>query len=95
MRNRPNPPLEHMGKAEMMQKIRACQFVLRDLALYLDTHPHDQNALRHFLMHRDEWQMYADAYAERFGVLRMEQVEESPGWTAWSSTPFPWEKEAN
>jgi regulator of sirC expression with transglutaminase-like and TPR domain len=32
-------------KEEMLQQIRCCDFAINELALYLDTHPTDDNAL--------------------------------------------------
>lgn len=84
-----------MQKDELMCRIRASQFAMRDLALYLDTHTDDADALEHFNMHNAEFQQAAEEYARRFGALRQSDVTMSPeGWAAWSRTPWPWDKEA-
>lgn len=87
--------LETMEKDELMQHIRSCSFMMMDLALYLDTHPTDQEALAHFIEHRDMYNKYMDAFSARYGALRKAQVRSADGWASWSNTPWPWEKEAN
>ncbi len=87
--------LEAMGKAELMRMVQMHQFAMHDLALYLDTHPTDADALEQLLMHRDECKKAGKAYVKRFGALKMNQVCAEDGWAAWSNTPWPWEKEAN
>ncbi len=95
MEKTPLPSLDSMGKAELMCTAQSHAFAMRDLALYLDTHPTDAEALEAFTEHRCEYKKYADAYAERYGALSMMQVGTEDGWAAWSNTPWPWEKEAN
>ena len=87
--------LDSMGRAELLGKAQSHAFAMRDLALYLDTHPTDVNALARFSEHRCAYQKYADAFAARFGALTVTQIGSEDGWAAWSNTPWPWEKEAN
>lgn len=87
--------LQTMERAELLRHVQECSFMMLDLALYLDTHPTDMQALTLFQQHRDMYRQYADAYAARFGALRKDQIGDAEGWAAWSNTPFPWEKEAN
>lgn len=91
----PEQSLDTMERDELLRNVQQCCFMMTDLALYLDTHPTDKDALAHFMMHRDMYEKYADAYAKRFGALCRKQVCADEGWAAWSNTPFPWEKEAN
>lgn len=87
--------LDSMEKAELLRQVQMHQFSMHDLALYLDTHPTDSEALDALLLHREAYEKAADAYVKRFGALCKEQVGRENGWAAWSNTPFPWEKEAN
>lgn len=91
----PEQSLDTMERDELLRHVQQCSFMMTDLALYLDTHPTDADALARFMMHRDMYQQYADAYAARFGALCQKQIGADEGWPAWSNTPFPWEKEAN
>jgi len=87
--------LDSMGRAELLGKAQSHAFAMRDLALYLDTHPTDAKALERFTEHQSAYQKYADAFAARFGALTMTQIGTEDGWAAWSNTPWPWEKEVN
>ena len=87
--------LDKMARAELLTHVQECRFMMTDLALYLDTHPTDADALDLYREHAAMYQAYADAYAARFGALSQCQVTENDGWAAWSNTPWPWEKEAN
>ena len=91
----PEQSLDTMERDDLLRLVQQCSFMMQDLALYLDTHPTDKEALSRFMMHRDMYQQYADAYAARFGALCQKQIGADEGWPAWSNTPFPWEKEAN
>ena len=87
--------LDTMEKRELLRQVQMHQFSMHDLALYLDTHPTDTDALDALMMHREAFEKAAAVYVRRFGALRKEQVEPENGWAAWSNTPWPWEKEAN
>ena len=95
MAQMPSKSLDTMGKAELLCKAQANAFAMRDLMLYLDTHPTDADALNAYLAHKEAYAEYADAYAKRFGALTPMQIGKEDGWAAWSNTPWPWEKEAN
>jgi len=92
---KPQQSLEQMPKAELLRRVQEHSFYMRDLGLFLDSHPTDGQALALFRAHADAYREAADVYARRFGALRWEQVDETDGWCAWSNTPWPWEKEAN
>ncbi|MBR3267475.1 MAG: spore coat protein CotJB [Oscillospiraceae bacterium] len=95
MAETPLQSLDTMGKAELMNLTQSRAFAMRDLALYLDTHPTDSNALNQFLESKRDYEKYAKIYSERYGALSMSRVCEENGWPSWSNTPWPWEKEAN
>lgn len=84
-----------MPRAELLQQILAASFTMRDLALYLDTHPDCENGIGHYQMQAAVLEDAIDAYTKRFGALRMYDIPKSAeGWAAWAQTPWPWEKEA-
>ena len=92
---KPQQSLDAMPKAELLRCVQEHCFYMRDLALYLDSHPTDGQALALFREHAAQYQKAADVYAERFGALHWNQVNDADGWAAWTNTPWPWEKEAN
>ena len=89
------PSLDTMAKDDLLRTVQAHSFAMYDLALYLDTHPTDKEALETYLAHKEDCRRAAQKYAERFGALDMQQIGKKDGWAAWSNTPWPWEKEAN
>ena len=91
----PSKSWDSMGRAELLRVVQANQFAVRDLMLYLDTHPTDANALSELLRRRQDAADAADVYAKRFGALTVMHVNDEDGWVSWSNTPWPWEKEAN
>ncbi len=85
-------PMDAMGRDELKLWIQQLQFTMRDLALYLDTHPEDVNAHRYYLDAQQRWKQALAAYKERFGIQFQEQICDRTEWSAWVSTPWPWEK---
>ncbi len=84
-----------MPRDELLKLIHASGFTMRDLALYLDTHPDCEDALAHYTMQAEALEAAMSAYAQRFGALRQCDIPQSPnGWSAWAQTAWPWEKEA-
>ena len=63
-------------KQILMKKINESSFALYDTALYLDTHPCDQEALAYYhkCMHIRKEAM--KIYCEKFGPLQIDQVNE-------------------
>ena len=86
---------DKMAKAELLRCIQQHSFAMRDLGIYLDTHPIDQKALAAFQSHAEACKVLTEVFADRFGALCQMQVRDAYGWAAWSNTPWPWEKEAN
>ncbi len=77
---------------QLLRAVTEASFVLDDTILYLDTHPCDEDALRHYEKYRDIRNRLAAEYARRFAPLTEEQVDVKNKWT-WVTTPWPWEVE--
>lgn len=76
-----------------LSELQAMAFVLQELALYLDTHREDTEALE---MYRAYQRLYRDGAAEytrRFGPLNHLTPEE--GAYRWLDDPWPWELAGN
>ncbi len=95
IRNSPQRRLDAMSRNELAQWIRQLQFTMRDIALFLDTHPDDPNAHRSYLNALSKWKEALAVYHDRFGLQFQEQLCEHTDWHAWTSAPWPWEKEDN
>lgn len=95
MMQRQEKSLASMERAELLRIVQTHQFSMHDLALYLDTHPTDQEALKRYLSHKEQWEQASAVFVRRFGALKTDQINAEDGWAAWSNTPWPWTKEAN
>lgn len=76
---------------ELVERIRAYQFALYDLALFMDSHPHDRQAMQLRSVYRQKLHQLIDAYEQHYGplVMTMNDVEDS--WEEWVRDPWPWD----
>ncbi len=81
-------------QCELMRKIQKYDFALYDLMLYLDTHPHCQEALQLYDQYRKKRKNAVDAYVKEFGSIKALQSSTNKKWD-WGEGPYPWEREAN
>ena len=68
--NKPNRP-QQMTRNELFNWVSMLGFCAFDMALYLDTHPDDEEALNYFNQCNELYRSAKDAYEEQFGSLRM------------------------
>lgn len=81
------------NRCALMRKIETVSFAMDDLRLYLDTHPHDRQALALFEEYRVTRQRAIAEYTECYGpVTSYEVLPGKDGWT-WNCGPMPWEAE--
>ena len=76
-------------RREMINNIKALDFAIIELGLYLDTHPEDQRAL---CMHRDYCKQVKDLkdkYQKMYGPLTI--FYPCNKWR-WLEQPWPWER---
>ena len=80
---------EESTREEMAMQIKAYQFAVTDIALYLDTHPEDERAL---CLHREysrSLKDLRDKYQKAYGPLTIEYPCNK--WR-WLEEPWPWER---
>ena len=80
---------EDMKREELAMAIKAYQFAVTDIALYLDTHPDDEKAL---CLHREytrKLKDLRDKYQKVYGPLTIEYPCNK--WR-WLEEPWPWER---
>ena len=84
------------NRAVLLHKISKAGFVMGELVLYLDTHPADIHALRHFEFYRNKHDELTREYERRYGPLTAEAASgsETGRWN-WIDGPWPWEREYN
>ena len=76
-------------RREMMQEIRALEFAINELALYLDTHPEDQKALCLHRKYCKKVKELKDKYQKVYGPLTINFPCNK--WR-WLEEPWPWER---
>ena len=78
------------GGDALTKKLQSVEFVLYELALYLDAYPESNEALAlyHDLLAMRN-QLVAE-YQSSYGPLTMYGNESVTSWD-WASTPWPWE----
>lgn len=80
--------------ATLMSDMQTLGFVIQELALYLDTHRDDHEAL---LLYRQYQKAYAekkDEYEKKHGPLSHECISNSRNYE-WLDEPWPWEYAKN
>ena len=78
-------------KEKLMLKIQSCSFAMKEAELFLDTHPTCAEAIEYYKKHREMNEQYVKEYAEKYGVITMDQQSSDKKWS-WVETPFPWER---
>ena len=81
-----------MSRQELYTKLQEISFVLYDLALFLDSHPHNQAALEFFHDNQALYDKYSREYQNSYGPMTIFDVDTTDGWT-WTQGPWPWEVE--
>lgn len=97
----PGLDLPFMGKVNTgekaetpMTELQALAFAVQELALYLDTHRDDKEALQ---LYRDYQKLYERGrmeFSKKYGPLTHAQVSESADYN-WLDDPWPWEFHGN
>lgn len=73
----------------ILLEIMEASFVLDETALYLNTHPNDERALRLHNNTSSQYHQLMDMYQSRYGLLRNDGMSRDP----WSyiNDPWPWD----
>ncbi|HEY5562696.1 MAG TPA: spore coat protein CotJB [Clostridiaceae bacterium] len=82
------------NKSELLKQIVAFEFMKDDLALYLNTHPMDKEALAKYNYYVTETKGLKECYEMNYGMLS-EHDSLSPYPWQWINDPWPWENDAN
>ena len=85
-----NQPRERMSA---LNELQALGFAVQDLALYLDTHRDDTEALELYRAYQEMYQKCAEQYARDRRPLNHRTVSEGP--YRWLDDPWPWEYAGN
>lgn len=72
-----------------MTELQAMAFAIQELALYLDTHREDQEALELYRTYQQMYQQAVQEYTRKCGPLSHSTPTEGP--YQWLDDPWPWE----
>ena len=75
-------------------ELQALGFAINELALYLDTHPEDAEALGLYREYQRMHAACAEEYAKRCGPMTHMKPVDHKNYT-WMNDPWPWEFAAN
>jgi len=84
-----------MERFELLHKLSAVDFTAFDLRLYLNTHPHDKEALKLFNAAVKESQKLHHEFESCFGRLTASGGEPYTDYFDWIDNPWPWDTEFN
>jgi len=79
------------SKQSLMREIQVYSFAVKDIHLYLDTHPNCIHALAYFHKYNDMFKNALAEYNRLYGPVNVEQVSSNSEWT-WVKSPWPWER---
>lgn len=77
-----------------LSELQVLAFAVQELALYLDTHPEDTEALELYRQYQELYQKCADAYQAQIRPLNHTTPVQGDQY-AWLDDPWPWEYAAN
>lgn len=80
----PNAVSGHLGE------LQALEFVLAELALYLDTHQDDAEAFALFQQYAALEKAGREKYEAMHGPIRFSAVADQKSWNSWVKDPWPW-----
>lgn len=83
-----------MNRDELLKCLTALDFMAVDLALYLDTHPHDDDAINKYNETVDEADKYRLMYEANYGPLCSYRSASRNKWS-WINNPWPWTEQFN
>ncbi|MCI5910649.1 MAG: spore coat protein CotJB [Oscillospiraceae bacterium] len=82
-----------MNRKKLLKKIQEYCFAIKELELFLDTHPNCEKALKLFNSYKKQKEEAVAEYNAKYGPLQSVQSSEKK-WD-WVDGPWPWEKGGN
>ena len=81
---------ENLNRKELIKKIMEYKFAINDMALFLDTHPCNEKALRKHNEYVEKYKKYKEQYENEYGPLSIDT--ETDTWEKWVYETWPWER---
>lgn len=79
--------------ATTLAELQALDFAIVELALYLDTHREDMEALGLYRKYQELYDRCREVYEKKYGPLN--HISARDGGYTWLDDPWPWELGAN
>ena len=83
-----------MKRDEHLKELLRCAFCLRELNLYLDTHPYDRRATAEFETCLNKFMRHRAEYSAAGGAWDVSESVKDGDFT-WTDGPWPWEYDFN
>lgn len=80
------------NKEQMLRDIGIVGFTVVELALYLDTHPYDRNAIEYFNHYNRIKTQLEKEFSKTYYPLSLNYANSDQEWR-WGAAPLPWEGE--
>lgn len=74
----------------MLSELQMLDFAIQELALYLDTHREDQEALELYRQYQKQYKILENDYMKKHGPLNHKEISARSEYE-WLSDPWPWE----
>lgn len=84
--------IDAINRRKLLKEIKALDFILTELNLYLNSHPNDCNALKMHKETADKAKCLNDKYVSMYGPLTARENNNSDKWE-WICGPWPWEND--
>ncbi len=82
--------MNNMARRRLLRQIKEADFVLKELNLFLDTHPNHKEALAKFAKYEQVSQKLKQEYERMYGPLTPSANGNTETWE-WIQGPWPWE----
>ena len=79
-------------KKQLLCLINEATFAMQDVALFLDTHPCNEEALEYYEEYRKIREDAVREYVRQFGPLLIDGEQKTDVWL-WALQPWPWKGE--
>lgn len=83
--------MQHRSQEQMLLWIDMTGFMVKELNLYLDTHPQDEKAMDLFNQYNAMYQKALKEYAAEFTPLTIATASPDRKW-CWGLSKNPWER---
>ena len=82
--------INKMARCRLLKEIKQADFVLKELNLFLDTHPDNREALEKFQKYENISKKLKYEYERMYGPLTPSVNNNTETWE-WIKGPWPWE----